>query len=39
MSGGDMHGPSRGDAGRPWLRYLALGLVALVMLYPLIWLV
>ena len=24
-----------GNTGAPWLRYLALGLVALVMLYPL----
>ncbi|WP_428503552.1 carbohydrate ABC transporter permease [Roseateles sp.] len=27
------------ERGRPWLRYLALGAVAIVMLYPLIWLV
>ena len=27
------------DPGRAWPRYLALGLVALVMLYPLLWLV
>ena len=36
---GDLHAASRGDQGRPWLRYLALCLVALVMLYPLIWLI
>ena len=27
------------ERGRPWLRYLALGAVAIVMLYPLLWLV
>ena len=27
------------ERGRPWLRYLALGTVAIVMLYPLLWLV
>lgn len=27
------------DRGNPWLRYAALGVVAVVMLYPLLWLV
>jgi oligogalacturonide transport system permease protein len=31
--------PSAAPAGRAWLRYLALGAVALLMLYPLLWLV
>jgi len=28
-----------GEGGHPWMRYMALVLVALVMLYPLIWLI
>ena len=32
--------PAVGDDGRtPWLRYLLLGATAIVMLYPLLWLV
>ena len=30
---------SLGPQKTPWLRYIALGIVALVMLYPLLWLV